>query len=116
MGSKNALAQVSSGQHRPWLFTIHRPWDDNRRDHTSKRPRFSPDSYTKLWDKLLFIWQQGGTVPWSSRRHVRALAAKLGRGMVEQQAWSFRAWVLHRLAGASISQPAPPRKQPGEVG
>ena len=83
--SETALAWVSSAQDRPWLLTIHRPREDNRRDHTPEHLRFSPDSYTKLRGEFLFIWQKGGTVCWRSRRRVRALTAELGSGMAEQQ-------------------------------
>lgn len=61
MGSKTALTWVSSAQNCPWLLTIHRPQEDKRRDHTPEDPRFSPDSYTKLWGEFLFIWQKGAT-------------------------------------------------------
>lgn len=61
VGSENALAWVSLVQDHPWLLTIHRPWEDNRRDHMPKHPMFSPDSYTKLQGEFLFIWQKGGT-------------------------------------------------------
>lgn len=58
VGSKTALTWVSSAQNCPWLLTIHRPQEDKRKDHTPEHPRFSPDSYTKLWGEFLFIWQK----------------------------------------------------------
>lgn len=84
-GSENALTWVSSVQEHPWLLTIHRPREDNRRDHMPEHPRFSPDSDTKLQGEFLFIWQKTGTVRRRNRRCVRALTTKLGRGMAEQQ-------------------------------
>lgn len=75
MGSRNALIWMSSA------LAIHHPQTPGgqQRSRMPKHPRFSSDSYMKLQDEFLFIWQQAGTLCWRSRRCVRALAIELRR-------------------------------------
>lgn len=102
MGSKTALTWVSSTQNYPWLLTIHRPQEDKRRDHTPEHPRFSPDSYTKLWGKFLFIWQKEATAL-KEQETCQSLDHRGRKRDGGAAAWSFRVWVLHHSAGASTS-------------
>lgn len=111
-GSKTALTWVSSAQDRP----VCSPSADPGRTTEAPKHPASPQTATPgsggvsvyLAERRDWALEEQGTCQSLNHR-----AQKRDGGAA---AWSFRAWVLHCLAGALPSQPTPPRKQPGEVG